>query len=792
MDTEKTRVDKTGKIEEVLRDYPAVCLCAMPGSGRRTAARMLLQKHPEAEPVFLPLQEAAAGHMPDRGGSSGPRWYLTLRQTGEGFPETADGLKRFIAQMGPDDRLFLLADGVLPPAFLELVWGGLAEQILPETFWFTEAETYQYLKKCRSTLNYREVYLAARGWPGCTAILVRMQKQLRDVWTVEELCRRYEVRKYMEETILSALPAEEMALLKERAFFPRLDEELVQLLWEDKGRLTQEALLSRGVMLYVPEKGVWCVHPLFRATVEQQTPAELRLRAIRWYEEKGYIREALECCRNMNDRDVYRAFLIRHYDSLPFLQYASVIRGETDLHIPQLFYLKWMELLLDEKFTGLAALRSAAAGIWKRAQEDGEVREKWMQILFNIAYADPEISAVRWMELLEKYIRPGEKVRLFFVLGESVSYLSGVKDLSGLFACPKKERETYRQLWARHLAPQNQTPYRLAELEYEFLTDGAGGESRERIRREMLAEADEGEHWTVRLGRMYLAYLLADEKEQDETVKERIRRYVRELEKEEADVCRWNSRALFYLAEARWGEKEDLMRWIRETGGDIENRTGKTRIHSVAEAKIHLYLGNYGRAETILQVLIPYFEKNHSWKWLAESLFQKAVIEKETGRTGQAMKTVSESLAAAGPYRYVRIYTGYGRTGAELLEECRIFVEREHAGGTHRKKKYKYGSVLRMPFADWLGYIARRAGRQKKQYLDLQEEQQNIYRVEKLTVTEQMVLQYLEQGYSNAEICSRMNVKLPTVKSHIYNIYRKMGVTTRVQAVQKGKEYGIL
>ena len=156
------------------------------------------------------------------------------------------------------------------------------------------------------------------------------------------------------------------------------------------------------------------------------------------------------------------------------------------------------------------------------------------------------------------------------------------------------------------------------------------------------------------------------------------------------------------------------------------------------------------------------------------------------------MKTVSESLAAAGPYRYVRIYTGYGRTGAEILEECRAFMEREHAGGTHRKKKYKYGSVLRMPFADWIGYIARRAGRQKKQYLDLQEEQQNIYRVEKLTVTEQMVLQYLEQGYSNAEICSRMNVKLPTVKSHIYNIYRKMGVTTRVQAVQKGKEYGIL
>ena len=86
----------------------------------------------------------------------------------------------------------------------------------------------------------------------------------------------------------------------------------------------------------------------------------------------------------------------------------------------------------------------------------------------------------------------------------------------------------------------------------------------------------------------------------------------------------------------------------------------------------------------------------------------------------------------------------------------------------------------------------RKAGREKKNYPDLQEEQQNIYRVEKLTVTEQMVLQYLEKGCSNAEISRNMNIKLPTVKSHIYNIYKKLEVTARIQAVQKAREAGIL
>jgi len=97
-----------------------------------------------------------------------------------------------------------------------------------------------------------------------------------------------------------------------------------------------------------------------------------------------------------------------------------------------------------------------------------------------------------------------------------------------------------------------------------------------------------------------------------------------------------------------------------------------------------------------------------------------------------------------------------------------------------------------MPFSDWLDYIIRKAARKKKYYPDLRKEKQNIYRVEKLTLTEQMVLQYMEQGCSNAQISERMNIKLPTVKSHVYNIFKKMGVTTRVQAVQRGKEYGLL
>ena len=65
-------------------------------------------------------------------------------------------------------------------------------------------------------------------------------------------------------------------------------------------------------------------------------------------------------------------------------------------------------------------------------------------------------------------------------------------------------------------------------------------------------------------------------------------------------------------------------------------------------------------------------------------------------------------------------------------------------------------------------------------------------RAEHLTPTETLVLKYLEKGYSNARISEEMNIRLATVKSHTYNIYRKLEVSNRTQAVQRARDYGLI
>ena len=93
-----------------------------------------------------------------------------------------------------------------------------------------------------------------------------------------------------------------------------------------------------------------------------------------------------------------------------------------------------------------------------------------------------------------------------------------------------------------------------------------------------------------------------------------------------------------------------------------------------------------------------------------------------------------------------------------------------------------------MPVEDYLEAILRRT-RKNIRSAGIKLEKNGT---EKLTMMEITMLQCIGQGMTNTEICEAQNLKLPTVKSHIYSLYKKLGVNSRVQAIIKGKEMGIL
>jgi LuxR family maltose regulon positive regulatory protein len=64
--------------------------------------------------------------------------------------------------------------------------------------------------------------------------------------------------------------------------------------------------------------------------------------------------------------------------------------------------------------------------------------------------------------------------------------------------------------------------------------------------------------------------------------------------------------------------------------------------------------------------------------------------------------------------------------------------------------------------------------------------------LDQLSERELEVLRLLADGLSNDEIAARLIVVVGTVKAHNHNIFSKLGVKSRTQAVKRARELNLL
>ena len=63
---------------------------------------------------------------------------------------------------------------------------------------------------------------------------------------------------------------------------------------------------------------------------------------------------------------------------------------------------------------------------------------------------------------------------------------------------------------------------------------------------------------------------------------------------------------------------------------------------------------------------------------------------------------------------------------------------------------------------------------------------------EKLSGREREILRHVANGYTSQEISERLEIALMTVNTHVRNIYRKLQVRSRAQAVRAAVRHGLL
>jgi ATP/maltotriose-dependent transcriptional regulator MalT len=60
-----------------------------------------------------------------------------------------------------------------------------------------------------------------------------------------------------------------------------------------------------------------------------------------------------------------------------------------------------------------------------------------------------------------------------------------------------------------------------------------------------------------------------------------------------------------------------------------------------------------------------------------------------------------------------------------------------------------------------------------------------------LSVRELDILRLIATGCTNKEIADRLVIAISTVKSHINNLYSKLGVRSRTQAISVARDLGL-
>jgi LuxR family maltose regulon positive regulatory protein len=64
--------------------------------------------------------------------------------------------------------------------------------------------------------------------------------------------------------------------------------------------------------------------------------------------------------------------------------------------------------------------------------------------------------------------------------------------------------------------------------------------------------------------------------------------------------------------------------------------------------------------------------------------------------------------------------------------------------------------------------------------------------IEPLSERELEVLDLIAAGYSNAEIAQNLYIAIGTVKRHLNNMYGKLGVSSRTQAIARARDIDLI
>jgi LuxR family maltose regulon positive regulatory protein len=218
--------------------------------------------------------------------------------------------------------------------------------------------------------------------------------------------------------------------------------------------------------------------------------------------------------------------------------------------------------------------------------------------------------------------------------------------------------------------------------------------------------------------------------------------------------------------------------------GDLAAAAQLAQTHELPTSQARVHLAQRDAAGA-LAALDPWRQQMEARGWRDETLkvlVLQAVALHANGEKDKAVQLLGEALALAEPGDFIRTFVDEGPPMAQLLVQAA-------ARGIMPDYTAKLLAVFEAEGQPDLAALVRR---QVSPGVNAEISPSSQPLIEPLSQRELEVLQLIAQGLSNREISQRLFLALSTVKGHNRNIFGKLQVQRRTEAVARARELGLL
>jgi len=619
----------------------------------------------------------------------------------------------------------------------------------------------------------------SKGYPVAADCLAELLKS--GAPCVEQTVRRatQAVFDYLEQVVFLRFSPEAQAFLLKVAQFPEFTLRMAIMLSGESGIIrVLDEILRRGRCFAATGPERYAIPRLFHRFLlyyqKKKCPDEavgnLWRRAGHYYELCDDIPGALRCYQQVNDWDKLVELLIRHTRRPPYTTYYFELK-EYYLALPSTLIEQSPELMCSVSMIYSMNMQEEESEYWyghlerycRDRDRNGAERKTGLERLAFLRIGLPHRGSRRIAQTIIDVLRllqsGDQSIRCVSPTSGIPSLMHGAKDFCN---------------WSR----RDEQLYRVMKAPIERLLGKAGvgvaeaGLAESKLERCTLRDmADVVAYATAAINQaeqrgtldVYFAAVATlvrlSVMQGDLASVQRNLDCVEKKAKTEKNVrLLSNARAFrtrIYLLEGKTAEVE---RWMREAAPDeIGEFQLLNRYQYMTKARCYIMKGENMEAIALLTRMTPYFEMSEQHYCLMEARMLLAIAQyrMEQERWSAPMALALESMER---YGFLRLPAEEGAALLPLLA----------AEKGERQGKYRQA-------------VLREATRYARLYPDYL--QPPNLPTQSLTQAEKQVLHLLIQGMKNAEIAQTLHVSVRTVKFHTGNIYAKLNVRSRTEAI---------